>query len=481
MIEIIQFQSTKMSSSDDSKQSDISTDSEWSDLYKDSTHIIVRLHKQNEMLKSQIEILKKQLKTQLSNTNSEKTDFIYLIKEREFLKTNEPIYKIGMTRTGPTKRVNSYPKGSRVVITVSVHDAVTSEKELIKQFKKCFKQRKEYGIEYFEGNESKMMQMILSHEQSEDEIRSSDATDSSDEETISESSASEEYSVYELALYANVSKIHGKFVANKKLYKYVCKYIDENESNVKPNMKTMIEQYIGLNHLMTFKKNTYEDKDNIKCVISGFQCKSIVKFNEHFLNISLTDPTCIWNKLKSLNVYEKTILQNIDTYAGKFIPNSELFRQVTIYANNTNEDTEIYSRDGMGKTFNKLPFTKSKKLRGERGYIFESKAKILKYYKIDTNVVIKKYPNKNLNVYEQTILQNIDTYAGKFISNSELFNNVEIYVSKTDDNIDSINPIGMGQKYRKLPFMTFVRRHNKGYTFKSKEEILKHYNMLKLV
>ena len=44
------------------------------------------------------------------------TNYIYLLQEREFIKTKENVYKIGMTKKENHKRFNQYPKGSIFVI-----------------------------------------------------------------------------------------------------------------------------------------------------------------------------------------------------------------------------------------------------------------------------------------------------------------------------------------------------------------------------
>jgi hypothetical protein len=78
---------------------------------------------------------------------------IYLIKEREFIKTNENVYKIGKT-TNIKNRMPSYPKGSRVyVIYYCATDIHLVEKQLIQEFDKKFKKRTDIGNEYYETTE----------------------------------------------------------------------------------------------------------------------------------------------------------------------------------------------------------------------------------------------------------------------------------------------------------------------------------------
>jgi hypothetical protein len=47
-------------------------------------------------------------------------EFIYLIKEREFIKNNEEIYKIGKTKQMALKRIKDYPKNSILLLRMIV-------------------------------------------------------------------------------------------------------------------------------------------------------------------------------------------------------------------------------------------------------------------------------------------------------------------------------------------------------------------------
>lgn len=87
-------------------------------------------------------------------------DYVYVIKEREFIKTNEDIYKIGRTIKGHSKRVLQYPKGSLVLDIIKVPDAVLYEKEIKRVFNKKFIQRKDIGTEYFETTLIKLRKQL---------------------------------------------------------------------------------------------------------------------------------------------------------------------------------------------------------------------------------------------------------------------------------------------------------------------------------
>jgi hypothetical protein len=89
-------------------------------------------------------------------------NYVYLIKEREFIKTGEDVYKLGRSKKENHKRFNQYPKGSILLFQIICNDCVDMEKQLIKIFKESFKQRKDVGREYFEGNHVDMIDIIYS-------------------------------------------------------------------------------------------------------------------------------------------------------------------------------------------------------------------------------------------------------------------------------------------------------------------------------
>jgi hypothetical protein len=90
------------------------------------------------------------------------TNYIYLLQEREFIKTNEKIYKVGMTQKENFERFNQYPKGSVLLFQIICHDCKNMEVQVIKQFKEKFIIRKDIGSEYFEGNYKSMIDIIYS-------------------------------------------------------------------------------------------------------------------------------------------------------------------------------------------------------------------------------------------------------------------------------------------------------------------------------
>ena len=77
---------------------------------------------------------------------------LYIIREREFLKTKESIYKVGKS-TCIQQRMNSYPKGSRIELIVYIDNNIhLSEKKLLTELRTTFTQRTDIGAEYFESD-----------------------------------------------------------------------------------------------------------------------------------------------------------------------------------------------------------------------------------------------------------------------------------------------------------------------------------------
>ena len=98
-------------------------------------------------------------------------NYIYLLQEREFIKTNENIYKIGKTKQKNNDRLKQYPKGSILLFQMICNSCDTSEKELIEKFKKKYKHREDIGSEYFEGDYNDMINIIYTNISSLNEIK----------------------------------------------------------------------------------------------------------------------------------------------------------------------------------------------------------------------------------------------------------------------------------------------------------------------
>lgn len=90
--------------------------------------------------------------------------YIYLIQERESIRCNDNVYKIGKTTQEPNSRMKGYPKSSKLYITIIVDDCTKSEKDLLTIFRNKFILRPEFGNEYFYGNVIEMMEEIIKYQ-----------------------------------------------------------------------------------------------------------------------------------------------------------------------------------------------------------------------------------------------------------------------------------------------------------------------------
>lgn len=85
---------------------------------------------------------------------------LYLVKEREFLKTDERIFKIGKTRN-IRNRMPAYPKNS-LLYTALHHEFIDEcEKRVIRDFTARYTLRTDIGAEYFEHRPDETMDHVV--------------------------------------------------------------------------------------------------------------------------------------------------------------------------------------------------------------------------------------------------------------------------------------------------------------------------------
>jgi hypothetical protein len=113
--------------------------------------------KNNKLLKVES---KKYLLTNLQKRYQ--NDYVYIIREREFVRLNENTYKVGRSKqVDIIDRFDKYPKGTEIICFFSVSDCIDCEAEIIKQFTELFSLQKDYGTEYFQGNVNEMLNVVV--------------------------------------------------------------------------------------------------------------------------------------------------------------------------------------------------------------------------------------------------------------------------------------------------------------------------------
>lgn len=98
----------------------------------------------------------------MSNTSTDTNEeYIYIIHRKEFIDTNQSIYKIGRTsQENPFDRLSDYPKGSKIIMVKQVCKSKMIENEIVKQLSKSFYREKKYGREYFNGNALEIRKIV---------------------------------------------------------------------------------------------------------------------------------------------------------------------------------------------------------------------------------------------------------------------------------------------------------------------------------
>jgi hypothetical protein len=86
---------------------------------------------------------------------------IYLIHEREFVRLEEDVFKLG-TSKNLQNRVKNYPKNSLVILQMECECRNAIEKDLLKIFREKFGSTI-YGREYFRGNKKEMVKIITEY------------------------------------------------------------------------------------------------------------------------------------------------------------------------------------------------------------------------------------------------------------------------------------------------------------------------------
>lgn len=129
-----------------------------------------------------------------SKPKSPEKGYIYLLREREFINCNRELYKIGRTGHHVNQRLGKYPKSSELFIVIQVDNQLLAESTLLRKFRKEFDNRTEIGAEYFEGDLSKMKEIIIKYSLGDWSFFESEINDANNEEDDDENANTEKMS-----------------------------------------------------------------------------------------------------------------------------------------------------------------------------------------------------------------------------------------------------------------------------------------------
>jgi hypothetical protein len=141
-------------------------------LKEENFTLKVQIKEKQELLNNNNVEIKNLYKNMYSKNNDCEVDikiklvqeYVYIIRECDFVQLNTDIYKIGRTsKTNPEDRFQKYRKGTEIVAFFKVNNSVECENKLIKCFTNHANivKRNEYGKEYFEGNRNELLNEIL--------------------------------------------------------------------------------------------------------------------------------------------------------------------------------------------------------------------------------------------------------------------------------------------------------------------------------
>tara|TARA_B100001059_G_scaffold236345_1_gene286324 strand:+ start:1830 stop:3365 length:1536 start_codon:yes stop_codon:yes gene_type:complete len=248
------------------------------------------------------------------------TQYIYLLQEREFIRTNDNVYKVGMTTKENYERFRQYPKGSVLLFQMICNNCKNIEKLVLKKFKETFKQRKDIGNEYFEGEYKGMIDIIyltIKDENAENVciIEQEEAENNRKDEKLSED---DKFTTYEEWIKYNNNR---KDEADEELseghtekyeittYNEWIKYNNKISKVIITN-KTREEGFIKLKDYLWIKLS---DEEYLLGFIQNFQKEGIL-FKNKITNESITfeDYLKLENNDEKSNYYKSAIIEYND-------------------------------------------------------------------------------------------------------------------------------------------------------------------------
>ena len=251
----------------------------------------------------------------------ENKEHIYLIQEREFIKTKESIYKLGKTQN-IFQRKCGYPKGSVLIFCIHIDKKYNMEKFAINHFNSLFEKQKDIGNEYYKGNPFKMVEELykiynnfIKQENELDKVNKVDKVNEVDK--VNKVDKVNDVVAMEIEEKIDIENTYEKFIENKNIQKIIIVDYEKETGFYKfPNSiwqelshKDSEENYREtLNDLIDGNKLLNKDIKN-KCHTKDIK---YYELKNHEYIILIEHKCCI------LNAKTKTII-DYDNYMDKYI------------------------------------------------------------------------------------------------------------------------------------------------------------------
>ena len=118
--------------------------------------------------------------------------FVYALVEREFVKTCEPVVKVGMSsKSNPADRLRGYPKGSFFIWVRHTPTPRQDEQLILATMRIWFKSRRDLGAEYFEGDQNVVTGLLSAMMQARESMRSGETEEEAEKEAEEEEAEKE--------------------------------------------------------------------------------------------------------------------------------------------------------------------------------------------------------------------------------------------------------------------------------------------------
>jgi DNA mismatch repair ATPase MutL len=86
--------------------------------------------------------------------------YIYMIHTQTCILLNLNVFKVGRTKRHYNNRLQEYEINSKPIVVLQTNDCVGAEQYVLKNFKQQYIRRRDFGLEYFEGEEIEMREYL---------------------------------------------------------------------------------------------------------------------------------------------------------------------------------------------------------------------------------------------------------------------------------------------------------------------------------